>query len=76
MTDNELGQVVRFHREQAGLTQLALAQLAGVGKTTVFDIEKGKRTVQYNSILRVLDVLNISLTWKSPLKEYFPKGER
>ncbi|MDI6033918.1 helix-turn-helix domain-containing protein [Flavobacterium sp. LB2P84] len=42
MNDFDLGLFIKEHRKQAGLTQLELANLAGVGKTTVFDIEKNK----------------------------------
>ncbi len=63
--------IVRFHRVQAGLTQAGLARLAGVGKTVVFDIEKGKRTVRLQTLLRVLGALNIRLDWTSPLRKAF-----
>ena len=56
-----------FHRKKSKLTQKQLADLAGVGKTVVFDIEKGKETVQLNSLLKVLSVLNIKLEMKSSL---------
>jgi HTH-type transcriptional regulator/antitoxin HipB len=46
MDDFDLGALVKDHRKKAGLTQLELANLAGVGKTTVFDIEKNKETAQ------------------------------
>jgi DNA-binding XRE family transcriptional regulator len=46
MIDFDLGLLVKEHRNQAGLKQLELANLAGVGKTTVFDIEKNKETVR------------------------------
>ena len=62
-----LPSAVRFHRRKAGLSQAGLARLAGVGKTAVFDIEKGKQTVRLQTLLRVLDALNITLEWKSPL---------
>ncbi len=63
----EIGEVVRRHRKTAGLTQPELADLAGVGKSAVFDIEKGKATVRLETLLRVLAALNIELTWRSPL---------
>ena len=66
--------VVRFHRRQAGLTQAELARLAGVGKTVVFDIEKGKRTVRLETLLRVLQALNIHLEWESPLKSAYAEA--
>lgn len=67
MDDFDLGAIVKDHRKKAGLTQLELANLAGVGKTTVFDIEKNKETVRWNSLMAVLQVLNIKLEFKSPL---------
>ena len=62
-----LGQAIREHRKTAGLTQAELAQLAGVGKSAVFDIEKGKSTVRLETLLRVLAALNMELHWRSPL---------
>jgi len=62
-----VGELVRFHRKRSGLSQLALADLAGIGKTAVFDIEKGKATIRVDSLLPVLRVLNISVELRSPL---------
>lgn len=67
MNNFNLGIFVKDHRKKAGLTQLALANLAGVGKTTVFDIEKNKETVRWNNLFAVLQVLNIKVEFKSPL---------
>ncbi|MDR3492842.1 MAG: helix-turn-helix domain-containing protein [Gammaproteobacteria bacterium] len=66
MTSENIARTVRYFRKQSGITQLALAQLAGVGKTVVFDIEKAKTTVQLDSLLKVLAVLNIKLTLETP----------
>ncbi len=71
MNVEELGVTVRYYRKQSNLTQQALAMLAGVGKTVVFDIEKGKTTVQLDTILKVLAVLNIQITLTPP----FPREE-
>ena len=62
-----LGLFIKEHRKEAGLTQLELANLAGVGKTTVFDIEKNKETVRWNTLLAILKVLNIEVQFKSPI---------
>ena len=67
MTSKRIGKVINLHRKTSKLTQRQLADLAGVGKTVVFDIEKGKETVQLNSLLKVLSVLNIKLEMKSSL---------
>ena len=65
----DLGLLVKNHRNRAGLTQLELANLASIGKTTVFDIEKNKETVRWSNILAVLRVLNITVEFKSPLTD-------
>ena len=62
-----LAKLIKFHRKKAELTQARLAKLAGVGKTTVFDIENGKINVQLNKILSILEVLNIRLNFESPI---------
>jgi y4mF family transcriptional regulator len=67
MTSTLIGKIIIFHRKKSKLTQKQLADLAGVGKTVVFDIEKGKETVQLNSLLKVLSVLNIKFEMKSSL---------
>ena len=65
----KIGTLVRCHRKKSGLTQKQLSDLAGVGKTVVFDIEHGKKTVQFNSLQNVCHVLNISLTLDSPIMD-------
>jgi y4mF family transcriptional regulator len=66
-SSNEIGTIVRLHREKASLTQLELAELSGVGKTVIFDIEKGKSTVKLETLLKVFKSLNISLFLDSPI---------
>jgi HTH-type transcriptional regulator/antitoxin HipB len=69
MTSLEIAKMVRYFRKQSGLSQLQLAQLAGVGKTVVFDVEKGKATVQLDSLFKILDVLNIKMEFKTPFSQ-------
>lgn len=69
MIDFNLGKLIKEHRKAAGLTQLQLADLAGIGKTTVFDIEKNKASVRCDSLIAVLHVLNIDIQFISPLKK-------
>lgn len=65
------GGLVRYHRRKAGLTQLELADLAGVGKTTVFDIEHGKASVQVDSLLAVMAVLSMRMEIGGPFAEEY-----
>jgi HTH-type transcriptional regulator / antitoxin HipB len=58
--------IVRRHRRARGLSQPQLARLAGVGKTVVFDIEHGKPTVQLDTLLKVLNALDISMVFECP----------
>ena len=61
-----LASIIRKHRKAAGLSQLQLAEMAGVGKTVVFDIEKGKETIQLSTLRKMLTVLNIKVQLESP----------
>ena len=71
-----LSDLILLHRKKSGLNQQKLAKLAGVGKTSVFDLEHGKKTVQIDTLLKVLTVLNISIELSSPLtKPLEPKDQ-
>ena len=71
-----IADIVKYHRKQSGLTQLELANLAGVGKTVIFDIEKGKTTVKYETLLKVLTSLNIKINFDSPLMQTYMKDSQ
>jgi HTH-type transcriptional regulator / antitoxin HipB len=62
-----LSQLIKSHRQKAGLTQAQLAKLAGVGKTVVWDLEHGKESVQWDTLQKIFRVLNITVEWQSPL---------
>ncbi|EKD54713.1 MAG: hypothetical protein ACD_60C00057G0038 [uncultured bacterium] len=64
----DIGKIARNCRKQSGLSQQELAKLAGVGKTVIFDIEKGKETVQLKTLLKVFDVLNIRIKFETPFE--------
>ena len=62
-----LARVIRKHRKAAKLSQMQLAEMAGVGKTVVFDIEKGKETIKLDTLRKILKILNIRVQLVSPL---------
>ena len=62
----KLADMIRFHRKKAGLSRKELAELAGIGKTVIFDIENGKETIKLSTIKSILNVLNIEMIFKSP----------
>lgn len=68
-----LADIILFHRKRSGLTQLDLAEMAGVGKNMVYELENGKQSVRLDNLLKILQVLNIELTFQSPLRESFLK---
>ena len=67
--DYKLSEIVLFHRKKSGLTRNQLADLAGVGKTVIYDIEQGKETIRFLTLQKVLKALNIKITFTSPLME-------
>jgi len=71
---NELHKIVFFHRKQAKLSRIELAELAGVGKTVIYDLEKGKKTVKWSTIMIILEALNIDIKFLSPLMEEYEKS--
>lgn len=68
MSTDTIGTTIKKHRKIANISQIELANLAGIGKTTVFEIEKNKDTVSWKNIKAVLQVLNIKIYLESPLK--------
>jgi HTH-type transcriptional regulator / antitoxin HipB len=58
-----------MHRKAAKLSRAQLSEMAGVGKTVIYDIEKGKETIQLNTLRKILKVLNIKIVLTSPIME-------
>ena len=61
-----LAEIVRSQRKLAGLSQTELAELAGVGKTLVFDLEKGHEGIQWQNLKKILRVLNVRVQFLPP----------
>ncbi len=66
--------IILFHRKKAGLSRNELTELAGVGKTVIFDLEKGKTSVKLSTVRKILEALNIELKFQSPLMEDYEKN--
>jgi len=75
MKEINFGEIIYFHRKKSGLTQKQLADLAGIGKTVVFDVEKGKKTVRLDSLMKIFTVLNIKIELNSPLMHLMEKPD-
>jgi transcriptional regulator with XRE-family HTH domain len=63
----DIAAAVRRHRREAGLSREALSEISGTGKTAVYDLEHGKKTIRLDTVLKILGALNISLELRSPL---------
>ena len=63
----ELAYLIKMHRKAARLSRAQLAEMAGVGKTVIYDIENGKETIQLDTLRKIFKVLNIKFELKSPL---------
>lgn len=58
----ELGPILRQTRRDRGLTMEDVMFAANVSKTFVIDAEAGKPTCQFDRVLRVAQVVGVSLT--------------
>lgn len=57
-----LGDAIRHYRTAAGLTQAELAEMAGLQRSYLSELENGKETEQLKRILRVLRQLGVRMT--------------
>lgn len=71
----DLANTIIYHRKKSGLNRVDLARLAGVGKTVVYDIEHAKSTVRLDTLMKILNVLNITIKLESPLISNFREIE-
>lgn len=62
-----ISEIIKTHRRKAGLSQVELSKFAGVGKTVIFDLEHGKESIRYDTLTKVLSVLNVKIRFESPL---------
>ena len=63
---SELGCIIKRVRQQSGLTQEALACVAGVGIRFVRELEAGKKTCQLGKALHILQMLGIKVDLQLP----------
>lgn len=55
------GAVIRDERKKKGMTQVELGKRTGLEQSTISLVEKGKSTVQLQTILVLLAALNLNL---------------
>ena len=54
-----LGERIRHYRESAGLTQVALARAADIGRVTLVRLEKGEQTPRFKTLEAISKALGI-----------------
>lgn len=59
-----IGRLVRARRHELDLTQGEVAAVARTGVRFISELESGKRSVQFDTLLRVLDALGLTLVAK------------
>jgi y4mF family transcriptional regulator len=62
-TSKAFGSAVRRARKDQGLSQVELAQRAGVGRPWLSELETGKRTAELGRALSVLSALDLAITF-------------
>ena len=63
-TAASVGPAIRQYRADAGLTQAQLAEMAGLNRSYLSELEQGKETEQMRRILRILKLLGVRATLK------------
>lgn len=66
-TNNYLAKLVIWHRKKSKITQNDLALVANVSRTAVQRLEKGQLSIQLDTLLKILQVLNINMVLDGPL---------
>ena len=61
---SQFGEAMRRFRKMRGLTQQEVADLAGCSIMYVSMLERGKETAELGKALKVLDALDVEVTFK------------
>ena len=59
----KIGTVLKAAREKAGLTQIELAEKAGVTRAYYADVERGRYTPSLRVLSKLSEILNIDLNF-------------
>jgi transcriptional regulator with XRE-family HTH domain len=56
-----LGETIRKHRKQSGLSQEKLAEKADLSTVFISEVETGKKTISVDALLRIAKALRVCL---------------
>lgn len=71
----KIGHLVRQARKRLGRDQEEIAMFANVSPRTVFAIEKGKPTVRFDMLVRVLAAVGLRLGVEGRDKVWMPRSD-
>lgn len=57
-----MGVIIRQVRKEMGLTQQEFADLAGVGRRFISELENGKETLEFGKVLKACDAAGLDIT--------------
>ena len=60
---DQFGEAVRLFRKRRGLTQQQVADVVGCSLMYVSNLERGKATAELGIALRILDALDVEVTF-------------
>lgn len=69
----KLGSTIRAERKRAGLSQQALADLAGTSRSWLARLESGHRKAELETIMRLLRALDLGLVLRRPTGASAPR---
>ncbi len=58
---HNLGQIIREKREAIGLTQIEVAEKAGLDRNYIGMVERGERNPSYLSLIKLANGLNLTV---------------
>ena len=59
-----LAEVIKCRRRTLSISQLDLAEMAGIGLATIKDIERGKGNPSMATVSRIMEVLGMEIIFK------------
>lgn len=62
VTSHDFGQQIRARRRALDLTQSELADVVGVNRRVIGELERGKESVQLSIALRVVEALGLDVS--------------
>ena len=71
---SEIGRRLRSRRQEADLTQVALAKETGLNNAYISEVERGRRNISMVNICRLASVLDCSPQELAPLEAPAPTG--